>query len=67
MRYSEAELEKMARDPKFMARRWKQRARASEEEMKKKRGSLSEEERQVKDRMIKAQYERAKVYKKRAS
>ena len=64
---SENELRKMASDPKFMAERWKQRARASEAEMEKRRGSLSREERQVKDEMIKAQYERAKMYKERAS
>mgnify|MGYP000845355872 CR=1 FL=1 len=67
MKYSEAELIKMAKDPKFMAERWEQRARASEKEMEQKRGSLSREEREKKDRMIKAQYERAKMYKKRAS
>lgn len=67
MKYNEAELIKMAKDPKFMAQRWEQRARASEKEMEKRRSSLSREERKVKDEMIKAQYERAKMYKKRAS
>lgn len=67
MKYSEAELIKMARDPKFMAQRWEQRARASEKEMEKRRAGLSKEEKERKDRMIKAQYERAKMYKKRAS
>ena len=67
MKYSEAELTKMAKDPKFMAQRWEQRARASEKEMEKRRSGLSREERKKKDDMIKAQYERAKMYKKRAS
>jgi len=67
MGYSENDLRKMARDPKFMANRWEQRARASEREMDAKRADLTHEERVVKDRMIKAQYERAKMYKKRAS
>ena len=67
MKYSEAELKKMAQDPKFMAERWEQRARASEKEMEKRRAGLTKEERVVKDKMIKAQYERAKMYKKRAS
>jgi hypothetical protein len=63
----ERELRKMAEDPKFMAERWEQRAKASEKEMDKRRGSLTREERQTKDRMIEAQYERAKMYRKRAS
>lgn len=64
---SENELRKMASDPKFMANRWEQRAKASEKEMDKKRHTLAPEERRKKDIMIKAQYERAKMYKKRAS
>lgn len=66
MKYSEAELRQMASDPKFMANRWEQRARASEKEMDKRRGGMSREEFREKDQMIKSQWERAKMYRKRA-
>ena len=67
MAYTEEDFKKMARDPKFMADRWLQRAKASDTEYEKRKGSLSSEEKALKQRMIKAQFDRADEYKKRAS
>lgn len=64
--YREEDFKKMANDPKFMADRWQARAKSSEREYDKRASSLSSEERETKQRMIKAQFERAKMYKQRA-
>jgi len=65
--YKEDDFQKMARDPKFMADRWQARAKSSEKEYEKRSGELTSEEKKIKQEMIKAQFERAKMYKKRAS
>lgn len=67
MNISEAELKKMAQDPKFMADRWKQRLAASEKEYAKKSGSLTREEKEIKQKQMKSMYDRSEMYKNRKS
>lgn len=66
MGYSEQELRQMAKDPRFMANRWKQRLAVNEKELQKRWGSLSSEERAQKQAMLAAQYKRVKRYEAKA-
>ncbi len=62
---NEYELRKKVRDPKFMEKRWEDRARASVAEYEKKKGSLTQEERKIKEGQIKAFYDKSKEYRRK--
>ena len=61
----EGELRKLVKDPKFMEKRWGDRARASVHEYEKKKGGMSIDERKIKEAQIKSFYERSKMYGKK--
>jgi Lhr-like helicase len=66
MAVTQQDLRDMARNPRFMAERWRQRLAQNEKEYERKSGSLSSEEKKKKQEMLKNQYNMVKKYEKKA-